>query len=114
MLTTEKKLEFVMPAEDMDGYVEYASEKNAPSVTEKEYFMTDEVVSPNHYQLFPDTTVIDIIREVLTTEEFVGFCKGNSLKYRLRANKKGDGLTDIKKAEEYEKWARATIPAGDV
>ena len=41
---------------------------------------------------------LKILKEVLTEEEFRGFCKGNILKYRLRAGKKTKSCDeDIKK-----------------
>lgn len=61
----------------------------------------DLVNSPLHYQLDGmDIEVIDIIRSVLSEEEFSGYCLGNIIKYILRADKKG-GITDIKKARKY-------------
>ena len=62
----------------------------------------DMVNNPKHYKLYPDMEAIDIIRKVLTLEEFIGYCRGNSLKYRLRAGKKDNLKQDIKKAEWYE------------
>ena len=41
---------------------------------------------------------IDVLRAALTPEEFKGFCKGNALKYLIRAGKKDDELQDLKKA----------------
>ena len=67
----------------------------------------DPVNHPSHYMLFPDLEVVDAIVELLTPEEFVGYCKGNILKYRLRAGKKGGEAKlaeDIKKASIYEGW----------
>jgi len=64
--------------------------------------VNDAVNKPSHYQLFADgTQSIDVIRRALTPEEFVGFCKGNCLKYRLRAGKKDALEQDIAKAETY-------------
>lgn len=64
--------------------------------------MSDAVHKPNHYQLFADgTEAIDVIRAALTPEEFAGYCKGNVLKYRLRAGKKDALEQDIAKAETY-------------
>lgn len=49
--------------------------------------------------------VIDILKELLTPQEYKGFLKGNILKYRLRAGKKDkfDTIKDIQKAEYYER-----------
>ncbi len=61
----------------------------------------DPVNHPKHYQLFPGQEAIDIIRAALTDEEFAGYCKGNALKYRLRAGEKGDTQQDIDKSNWY-------------
>lgn len=68
----------------------------------------DAVKSPSHYMFF-DIEAIDIIKASMTADEFKGYCKGNSLKYRLRAGKKDDVLQDIGKAEQYEKMFKETI-----
>lgn len=68
----------------------------------------DQVNKPAHYQLFADgTEAIDVIRVALTPEEFRGYCKGNVLKYRLRAGKKGDLAQDVAKADTYADMLRA-------
>lgn len=64
----------------------------------------DDVTHPHHYMLFPDLEVVDAIVALLSEEEFIGYCKGNILKYRLRAGKKDDLVKDIKKASIYEGW----------
>jgi hypothetical protein len=66
-----------------------------------------QVDEPSHYDLFPDgTQAIDMLRAILNHEEYIGYCKGNVLKYRLRAGKKGDTMIDIAKADWYEKELR--------
>lgn len=57
---------------------------------------------PSHYMFF-DMEAIDIIKAALTEEEFKGYLKGNSLKYRLRCGKKDDAIQDLGKAQQYEK-----------
>lgn len=69
----------------------------------------DEVHKPQHYKLFPDMEVVDLIREVLTDEEWKGYCKGNILKYRLRAGKKGDGMRDLAKSNVYDGWLKTDV-----
>ena len=65
--------------------------------------MKDMVNKPNHYQLFADgTEAIDVIEMALTFDEYVGYLKGNALKYRLRAGKKDMLHQEIAKAENYE------------
>lgn len=63
----------------------------------------DVVNNPSHYKLFPNMEVIDVIKKTLTLEEFVGYCKGSVLKYRLRAGLKGSLSEDIAKANWYAK-----------
>lgn len=70
---------------------------------------------PNHYQIVVNgkkIEVTELIEEVLTREEYIGFLKGNILKYHVRAhNKNGD--EDIKKAHFYsvilDKILRETV-----
>lgn len=66
----------------------------------------DDVNNPKHYDLFPNQQVIDVIQSALTPEEFAGYCKGNALKYRLRAGDKGDALKCIAKAKWYQNKLR--------
>lgn len=70
----------------------------------------DAVRSPKHYKL-PGLNIesIDVLRSVLTPEEFKGFCRGNALKYLIRAGKKDNELQDIKKAGIYIGWCIDTI-----
>lgn len=58
--------------------------------------------SPDHYKT-GGLQVIDILRKKMSTEEFKGFCKGNVLKYVLRADNK-NGVEDLEKAQVYLKW----------
>lgn len=70
--------------------------------TEQEYL--EMVESPQHYQLFPEQEVIDLIKQVLTEEEWKGYLKGNILKYKLRAGDKDDLVQDINKSNKYQDW----------
>lgn len=72
------------------------------------------VTNPKHYNLFPGQQSIDVIQAALTPEEFAGFCKGNALKYRLRAGEKGDATEDLAKANWYRDrlWSiKAPLPS---
>ena len=61
-----------------------------------------QVHNPSHYDV-ADTTVQKIIEASFTHEELMGWIKGNIIKYRLRAFRKGDnGVQDINKADEYQ------------
>lgn len=46
---------------------------------------------------------IDIMRKNFSYDEFMGFCKGNVLKYLLRYKDK-NGLEDLEKARIYLNW----------
>ncbi len=73
--------------------------------------MNDEINNPSHYMLFPDMEAIDVIKAALTPEEFAGYCKGNALKYRLRAGEKGPVERCIAKACWYQNKLREVTRA---
>lgn len=62
----------------------------------------DPVTHPSHYRV-AGVEAIDIIRDSLTAEQFIGYCDGNAKKYILRWQKK-NGLEDLKKAQVYLGW----------
>jgi|TARA_R110000823_G_scaffold71308_3_gene164352 hypothetical protein len=60
--------------------------------------MNDLINSPNHYTQDKELETIEIIQNELTTDEFIGYLKGSSLKYLSRAGKKDDILQDLYKS----------------
>jgi hypothetical protein len=60
----------------------------------------DPVNSPSHY-IRNGVECIDMIQAMLTPEEFIGYCKGNSIKYQWRCEDKGKTIQDIEKAQWY-------------
>ena len=68
-------------------------------------WVSDPVNSPSHYQ-HGDIETIEIIRAMLTPEEYRGYLKGNILKYRERAPYKGKTDEDYAKAKRYYDWLR--------
>ena len=56
-------------------------------------------VSGNHYKDMP-VQPWAVMQAVLTREEFLGFLKGNIIKYSMRAGRK-DGSDDAGKARHY-------------
>lgn len=58
----------------------------------------DNVNSPTHY--VGKIECIDYIEDVLTSEEFRGYLRGNIIKYQHRYRKK-NGIEDLKKQEWY-------------
>ena len=59
------------------------------------------VHSPAHYNQ-GHTECIDAIEAMLSQEEYIGYLRGNSMKYRWRFRYK-NGFEDLNKAEWYEK-----------
>ena len=44
----------------------------------------------------------EVMQEQLTAQEFVGFLKGNIIKYRMRAGRKAGANDDALKADHYQ------------
>ena len=65
--------------------------------------LEDLVNHPNHYKSegLGSIECIDAIQAALTEEEFIGFCKGNNIKYTWRSNRKQDVRMNIEKARWY-------------
>lgn len=63
----------------------------------------DSVAQPSHYQ--GSVECIDAIRAALGDAMFIGYCRGNAIKYLYRAGKKGNALEDIQKAKTYLAFA---------
>jgi hypothetical protein len=65
--------------------------------------MVDMVEHPPHYELDGlDIEALDVIKAVLSTEEYKGYLIGNCLKYGMRAPKK-NGEEDYRKLIYYSK-----------
>ena len=63
------------------------------------------VRNPSYYKVFGpcvDTEAIDVIRSVLTEEQFEGYLMGTVLKYKLRGGDKGDHVGDRIKAARFK------------
>lgn len=64
--------------------------------------MSDNVNNPSHYML-GGFEAIDVIKAVLGEEKFKGYCRGNAIKYVIRADRK-NGTEDLRKAIKYLEW----------
>lgn len=64
----------------------------------------DEIKSPTHYKLFDGYEVKDLIKDRLTKEEWLGYIKGNMIKYHMRLGKKDKFSQDLGKLAEYINW----------
>ena len=60
-------------------------------------------IGAKHYQM-AGAQPIEIMQNVMTAEEFVGFLRGNIIKYSLRMGRKGNRAVDAGKAAQYAKW----------
>lgn len=59
-------------------------------------------VNQKHYKA---KTPIEFMQTLMTKEQFMGFCIGNTIKYLMRADYKGQHDSDINKAKQYYYWA---------
>lgn len=59
---------------------------------------------PAHYGGDKPYEVVKVLEAWLTPEQFIGFLRGNSLKYQARAGKKADEDEDLKKARWYQEY----------
>ncbi len=72
----------------------------------------DPVNNPSHYNT-GGIECIDAMQAMLSTEEFIGYLRGNGLKYRWRFRYK-NGIEDLRKAEWYDKKLLTFIIEQDV
>ena len=80
------------------------SEKQLPGMKGSDFYPSREDVinNPMHYKV-GGYEAIDVLKAKLTPEEWRGYCKGNVLKYMMRANYKGHHDQDCGKALYYMK-----------
>lgn len=90
--------------ESLYEYAEYIKdEKAAKNANNTDTKHTDEVHNPNHYKLNGlNIEAVDVVKAVLTEDEFKGWCRGNALKYLMRAGKKD-------KSKEKQDFAKAGV-----
>jgi hypothetical protein len=59
-----------------------------------------------YYEVYDGIQAIDVIKEMLSKEEYIGFLKGNVLKYQLRLGKKDKVKNEITKINNYKSEIR--------
>jgi len=64
--------------------------------------LKDNVNNPEHYNNGA-VECIEAIEAMLTDDEYIGYLRGNSMKYRWRMRYKGKPIEDLEKAGWYEK-----------
>jgi hypothetical protein len=64
-----------------------------------------------HYELWPGTQALDVMKATLSHEEFIGFLKGNILKYQLRmGNKESEpSEKDLQKINTYKQILKESL-----
>jgi hypothetical protein len=64
-----------------------------------------------HYELWPGHEAFDVMKATLSHEEFIGFLKGNILKYQLRiGNKESEPVEkDLQKINTYKQILKETL-----
>ena len=63
--------------------------------------MQDNINKPSHYE--GEIECIECIKASMTSSQFMGYLKGNVMKYIWRYDKKNH-LEDLRKADVYLKW----------
>ena len=64
----------------------------------------NKVKNPNapHYEIWNGFEAIDIIKNILSKDEYIGYLKGNILKYQLRVGKKDNVEKEKEKIKDYQ------------
>lgn len=84
-------------------------EKSQQKITESDN-QNNMIFSPQHYTV-GGYEAIDVIEAKLTKDQFIGYCLGNTLKYNMRFNYKGNKELDTGKAIWYLNRLLATLNA---
>lgn len=86
---------------DVKKEIMYNGNKYILESTDNSAIETDDPVNqPSHYKQGNRET-IEVIKDYMTDDEFVGYLKGNVIKYVGRFKFKGNPLQDLKKASWY-------------
>ena len=67
------------------------------------------LAQPNYYKSNGLSPLDAFKQGLISREEFIGFIKGNVIKYTVRAGKKDDPIRDIEKAVDYLEWLKKVI-----
>jgi hypothetical protein len=101
--TSSVSVEEILEASEKNNdevMVEIAHKASQGKAKQRTKTKPDLVNSPPHYTAGGIET-IDYIKAKLTPEEYVGYLKGNVIKYTSRAGKKDDMVQDLEKAQWY-------------
>lgn len=84
------------------GWVEIANHVHA-NKQETQEGKEEGTFHDNHYKECVLEPIL-VMQDMFTTEEFIGFLKGNILKYRLRMGHKDNVPKEMDKIKRYEEW----------
>lgn len=63
----------------------------------------EDIASPDYYQVSTEQP-IQIMREIMSQDEFIGFLWGNIIKYSMRMKRKDNPVSEAKKIKQYATW----------
>ena len=116
--------ESLVPIDKPEGSVSReeaeASDKNRCCVKEEEnksiapiVHLEDVVVIKNKHYV-SDHQPIETMQANMTNEEFIGFLKGNIIKYACRCGKKDEPLKEAEKIKQYAEWLCVALSDGTI
>ena len=75
----------------------------------KKYWKIDRMSEPKYYNHDGLSPIGAFRQGLISKDEYIGFIKGNIIKYVVRCDKKGDALSDIDKSINYLKLLREEL-----
>lgn len=116
--------EYLVPIDKPEGSVSReeaeASDKNRCCVKEEEnksiapIVPLEDVVVVKNKHYVSDHQPIETMQANMTNEEFIGFLKGNIIKYACRCGKKDEPLKEAEKIKQYAEWLYIVLSGGTV
>ena len=74
--------------------------------------MNDPINKPAHYTDGGDIEFLDALQCCLSTEEYIGFLRGQIMKYIWRCKRTGAAINDVRKAAFYNERLIVCLKAG--
>lgn len=116
--------EYLVPIDKPEGSISReeaeASDKNRCCVKEEEnksiapIVPLEDVVVVKNKHYVSDHQPIETMQANMTNEEFIGFLKGNIIKYACRCGKKDEPLKEAEKIKQYAEWLCVVLSGGTI
>lgn len=116
--------EYLVPIDKPEGSISReeaeASDKNRCCVKEEEnksiapIVPLEDVVVVKNKHYVSDHQPIETMQANMTNEEFIGFLKGNIIKYACRCGKKDEPLKEAEKIKQYAEWFCVVLSGGTI